>query len=65
MPAGSPTLKAYIERLNGSIRTELLNAYIFKTLGEVRKKVPQWKYDYNHNRLHKSLGYRTPVELLP
>ena len=61
---GKPTQNAYVERLNGSIRTELLNAYIFKTLGEVREKVAQWKYDYNHNRPHKSLGYQTPIELL-
>lgn len=61
---GKPTQNAYVERLNGSIRSELLNAYIFKTLSEVRKKVAQWKYDYNHNRPHKSLGYQTPIELL-
>ena len=61
---GKPTQNAYVERLNGSIRTELLNAYIFKTLGEVRQKVAQWKYDYNHNRPHKSLGYQTPIEVL-
>jgi len=29
---GQPTQNAYVERLNGSIRHELLNAYIFRTL---------------------------------
>jgi putative transposase len=61
---GKPTQNAYIERLNGSIRSELLNAYVFKTLAEVQEKTQQWQHDYNYHRPHKSLGYKTPMELL-
>ena len=61
---GKPTQNAYIERLNGSMRQELLNAYVFKTLEEVQTKTQQWMHDYNHHRPHKSLGYKTPIEFL-
>lgn len=61
---GKPTQNAFIERLNGSIRSELLNAYVFKTLEEVREKAEEWRHDYNHKRPHKSLGYQTPMDLL-
>ncbi len=61
---GEPTQNAYVERLNGSMRRELLNAYVFRTLDEVRQKTEQWQLDYNHHRPHKSLGYRTPIEAL-
>lgn len=58
---GKPTQNAYVERLNGSMRRELLNAYVFRTLEEVREKAAEWMDDYNHHRPHKALGYRSPV----
>lgn len=62
---GEPTQNAYVERLNGSLRRQLLNAYVFRTLDEVRQKALDWQYDYNHYRPHKSLGYQPPVGALP
>jgi putative transposase len=59
---GEPTQNAYIERCNGSIRRELLNAYIFKTLPEVRIKTEEWRIDYNYNRPHEALNNKTPME---
>jgi putative transposase len=52
---------AYIERKNGSIRKELLNTYLFYSLEEVRILTEEWRYDYNHERPHKSLGYLSPI----
>ena len=61
---GKPTQNAYIERFNGSLRTELLNAYIFKNLKEVRQQTQQWQYDYNQNRPHEALNNKTPRQVL-
>jgi len=60
---GKPMQNGYIERLNGSMRNELLNAYVFRTIKEVRHEVALWKDDYNKNRPHESLGNKTPLEM--
>lgn len=57
---GKPMQNAYVERCNGNIRKELLNAYVFTSLTEVREKAEQWMMDYNNERPHKSLGYQAP-----
>ena len=58
---GKPTQNAYIERLNGSIRRELLNTYVFRTLEEVRIKTQEYIEDYNYHRPHKALANRPPI----
>ena len=62
---GKPTQNAYVERFNGSIRRELLSAYVFRTLQEVRQRTETWMNDYNNHRPHKALGYRSPTQLKP
>lgn len=59
---GKPMQNGYVERCNGNIRKELLNAYVFTTLSEVREKTEQWRQDYNCSRPHQSLGYVPPAE---
>ena len=58
---GRPMQNAYIERKNGSVRRELLNAYLFGSLVEVRILSEEWRVDYNTERPHKSLGYLSPL----
>lgn len=61
---GKPTQNAYIERFNGSYRYEILNAYEFSHLNEVRQITESWMYEYNHERPHASLGYLSPNQYL-
>lgn len=61
---GKPMQNGYVERCNGSVRKELLNAYVFNSLRQVRQQIEVWMTDYNHSRPHESLGYRAPVDLL-
>ena len=59
-----PTQNAYAERFNGSLRAELLNAYVFKNLREVRQQTKLWQHDYNQNRPHEALNNKTPRQVL-
>jgi len=59
---GKPMQNAYIERKNGSMRRELLNAYMFNSLAEVKALSKAWRIDYNQERPHKSLGYMPPMK---
>lgn len=59
---GKPTQNAFIERFNRTVRTEVLNAYVFKSIREVRERMDEFILDYNHHRPHEGLGNRTPVQ---
>lgn len=59
---GCPTQNGLIERFNGSYRRSVLDAYIFRTLGDVREKTDAWMCYYNGKRPHESLNDMTPLE---
>ena len=60
---GKPMQNGFVERFNGNLRRELLNAYIFKTIREVRSMTQKWVEDYNFHRPHDALNDKTPNDL--
>lgn len=61
---GKPMQNGFVERCNGNIRKELLNAYVFNNLNDVREKAEEWRKDYNCSRPHQALGFVPPVEFI-
>jgi putative transposase len=57
---GRPMQNGYIERLNRTYREDILDAYQFDTLEEVRILSDEWQHRYNHLHPHKSLKKKSP-----
>jgi putative transposase len=62
---GKPDQNAYIERFNRSYREEVLSAYVFESLEQVRALTDEWLQSYNERRPHDSLGRVPPLTFLP
>jgi len=53
---------AYIERFNRTFRHEVLDAFVFESLRQVRQITRDWIQEYNEERPHDSLG-KIPPEM--
>jgi len=61
---GKPSQNGYIERFNRSYRNEVLSAYLFHSLEEVKEITHHWMWEYNNIRPHDSLMNLPPVKCL-
>lgn len=61
---GKPTQNAYVESFNGKFRDECLNMHWFFDIEDARRKIEDWRKEYNEERPHSSLGNLTPKEFL-
>ena len=59
---GKPMQNAFIERLNKTYREDVLNAYLFDNLEQVRILSDEWLWTYNKELPHGSIGDMTPYE---
>lgn len=61
---GEPTQNAFIARLNGTYRIEILDLYLFRTLNEAREITERWMNEYNSERPHESLKTKCPMKFI-
>ena len=59
---GDPKDNAQAERINNTIKNELLKDKVFKSIGEVIRAVTEAVDFYNNRRPHMSIGMMTPAQ---
>lgn len=61
---GKPTDNAYAESFNAIVRMECLGQHWFMDLDDARRKVEDWRSEYNDVRPHGAIGDRVPMALI-
>jgi putative transposase len=59
---GKPVQNAHVESFHGRFRDECLNTQSFQNLWHARHRITAWRNEFNQERPHSSLDYRTPNE---
>ena len=58
----SPWENGYAESFHSRLRDEFLDRVEFESVVDARLQAARWRAEYNTERPHSSLGYRTPKE---
>jgi putative transposase len=58
---GKPNQNAFVERFNRTFRHEVLDAYVFESLDQVREISAKWMREYNEERPHDALARVPPA----
>jgi transposase InsO family protein len=59
---GAPDENAHMESFFHSLKAELIHGRSFQTVTELRQQLRRYVQYYNHQRLHSSLGFQSPVD---
>jgi putative transposase len=59
---GCPWQNGFGESVNGTVREACLNRHVFHSVAEARVVLAAYRRQYNEERPHSRLGYRTPTE---
>ena len=59
---GAPDEHAHMESFFHSLKAELIHGRSFQTVGDLRHELRRDVQYYNHQRLHSSLDYQSPVD---
>ena len=59
---GAPDENAHMESFFHSLKAELIHGHTFMAVSDLRHHLQRYMRYYNHQRLHSSLGYRSPVD---
>lgn len=59
---GSPWQNGFRESFHGRFRDEFVSGTLFRSVAEARLLSEAFRIDYNQERPHQSLGYKTPAE---
>ncbi len=62
MSSPDPETLIFIESFNGKCRDECLNEHWFVSLYNSQAIMARYRWEYNNDRPHSSLGNRTPKE---